>query len=375
MITWIAIALGVAGAQAPADGARPVACDRFDVIVLGSEPEAVAAAIAAAETGARTLLATPDQRLGGLFTLGAMNVLDVRTSPVNFQEGLFRRWWRRVGGANAFDPDRAERTFAQMLHEAGVEVRTGVHDLRIEVADGGVRGAVWSTGHARADQVVDGDQDLRFAVEAGASADVGFERYGAALRMADTLMFRIDGLDWSALQAAARERGRAWATVDDAVAWGHFGGVPASYASQQNGIRLRGLNLGRDDAGGVWVNALLIHGVDWTNEQNRADARARAEVEAHDMVAWLRTRLPGFAGARVGAVAERLYVRETRHLHAVCVLDADHLLDNRTGPLDVAVGGYPLDLQALTPHDAGYVFGTPDVYGVPLCATVPADGP
>ena len=93
------------------------------------------------------------------------------------------------------------------------------------------------------------------------------------------------------------------------------------------------------------------------------------------MVAWLAYRLPGFETARLGAVAERLYVRETRHLHARCVLDADHLLDNVSGPLDVAVGGYPLDVQSLTVHDDGFVFGTPELYGVPLCVAVPRDGP
>jgi hypothetical protein len=57
------------------------------------------------------------------------------------------------------------------------------------------------------------------------------------------------------------------------------------------------------------------------------------------------------------------------------VLDADHLLDHLTGPFDVALGGYPLDVQSLTPDDDGFVFGTPEAYGVPLCVTVPRHGP
>ena len=92
-------------------------------------------------------------------------------------------------------------------------------------------------------------------------------------------------------------------------------------------------------------------------------------------MAWLATRLPGFEHARLGAVAERLYLRETRHLEAECVLDADHLLDNVTGPGDVAVGGYPLDLQPLGRDQRGVVFAAPEIYGVPLCVSVPRDGP
>ena len=361
----------LAGPGPEAEADRP----SYDVVVLGSEPEAIAAAVAAAESGAATLLATPDARLGGLFTLGAMNVLDVRTTPVSTHEGIFRRWWDRVGGGRSFDPERAESVFAELLAEAGVEVRLGVRDLRIASEEGAVAGVVWEGGGARARQAIDGDQDLAFAVAAGARADVGFERFGVSLRMADTLVFRIDGIDWGALRSAANRLGRSWATVDDRVAWGHFGGVPASYPAERAGMRLRGLNLGRDDHGRVWANALLIHDVDWTDEGDRARARREAATEAERAVDWLRTRLPGFESARLGGVAERLYLRETRHLHAVCVLDADHLLDGRTGAFDVAMGGYPLDLQALTPHDSGYVFGTPPVYGIPLCVAVPEHGP
>jgi len=367
LLALAAVAAAQPGAQ---DGRRA-----FDVVVLGSEPEAIAAAVASAESGARTALLSPDARLGGLFVLGALNVLDVRTSPVPYQRGLFERWWERVGARGAFDPDEAERAFGALLAEAGVSVVLNARDLRIVASEGAVTGVAWSGGALAARQVVDGDADLRHAVEAGARASFGWEALGADVRMADTLVFRIDGVDWPALRAAAAARGSGWARVDDAVAWGPFGGVPAAYPSRDPAVRLRGLNLGRDGRGGVWVNALLIHGVDPFDPASRADARARAAGEAERMVAWLAERLPGFASARLGAVAERLYVRETRHLDAQCVLDADHLLDNVTGSLDVAVGGYPLDVQSLTRDDDGFVFGTPELYGVPLCVAVPRDGP
>lgn len=346
-----------------------------DVAVLGSEPEAIAAAIGAAETGARVRLLSPDERIGGLFTLGALNVLDLRTRPFSYQRGLFERWWNRVGGRPAFDPERAERVFAEMLHEAGVETTLGVQRLEIVRADAGLTEVRWSDGSLRARQIVDGDADLRFVRAAGAQSSFGWRGFGVDARMADTLVFRIDGIDWTALRTAAAERGRSWATVDGSVAWGSFGGLPAAYRPTDRSMRLRGLNLGRDDRGHVWVNALLIHGIDPFDPGDRADARRRAEVEAERVVAYLAADMPGFANARLGAVAERLYVRETVHLDAACVLDADHLLDNTTGPFDVAIGGYPLDLQSLTLNDDGFVFGAPDLYGVPLCVTVPATGP
>ncbi|MDZ7707580.1 MAG: FAD-dependent oxidoreductase [Trueperaceae bacterium] len=387
------VALASLACVAAAQAVQPLATEgrrSFDVVVLGSEPEAISAAIAAAESGARTALLSQDARLGGLFVLGALNVLDMRTSPEPYQRGIFERWWQRVGGRGAFDPAEAERVFGEMLAEAGVSVVLNAGDLRIVTTEAAatdttatdttataaiVVGVSWDGGSLTARQVVDGDADLRYAVAAGARASFGWASFGIDARMADTLVFRIDGVDWSTLRAAARARGSGWARVDDGVAWGPFGGVPADYPSRDPTIRLRGLNLGRDAGSGVWVNALLIHGVDPFDADAREAARARAADEAERMVAWLADRLPGFADARLGAVAARLYVRETRHLQARCVLDADHLLDNVTGPLDVAVGGYPLDVQSLTPDDTGFVFGTPELYGVPLCVAVPEHGP
>lgn len=368
-----AFALLLLGAGAPVRAAPALEATRWDVLVVGSEPEGVAAAVAAAEAGAEVALVTPDARIGGLFVLGRLNVLDIRSDPP-LQGGLFDRWWERVGGGNAFDVARAEAAFEEMLREAGVRVAlvTGVPTpLRRGARVAGVR--LDDGREVRAAQVVDATADADLAHAAGARFDFGWRGLGLDARMADTLVFRVEGVDWEALRRAARQRGRGWATVDARVAWGPFGGVPAAYPAQAPGVRLRGLNLGRQDDGSVLVNALLVYGVDPFDPASRAEGRRRAEAEARRVVPWLRERLPGFAAARFGGVAERLYVRETRHLRAQCVLDADHVLDHETGPFDVAAGGYPLDVQTLTPHDDGYVFGTPEVYGIPLCVSVPRE--
>ncbi len=346
----------------------------YHVVVVGSEPEAITAAVAAAESGAHTLLISQDARLGGLFVLGAMNVLDLRRTPVDYQRGLFERWWRQVGRGNAFDVARAERAFAELLDAAGVHVRLGAPAIAPLMRDGLVVGVV-PAGEApiTALQVIDGTADADLAAAAGAHSSYGFTSLGQDARMADTLVFRIDGIDWEALRRAARARGRSYAYVDDRVAYGHFGRHPAAFEASTPGIRLRGLNLGRQDDGSVLVNALLIYGVDPFDAASRADGWARAAAEVPAVVAWLAQALPGFEQARPGGVAEQLYVRQTRHLVARCVLTVDHVLDGHVTEFAVAAGGYPLDVQTLLPSDDGFVFGTPEIYGARLCMSIPVD--
>lgn len=352
----------------------PLGPDRtgtWDVIVVGSEPEGISAAVAAAESGARTLLITEDARVGGLFVLGEMNSLDLRTQPFNYHQGLFERWWEGVGRRHSFDVTRAETTFLELLHEARVNVRLKSAPLAPLMEAGKVVGVREGAVEHRGRQVIDATAEMHFAAAAGATYTVGWESLGLNERMVDTLVFSIEGVDWSALRRGIRERGPGYAAEDDWVAWGHFGGYPAAYQAIEEGIRLRGLNLGRQEDGTLLVNALLIYGIDPFDPTSIEDGIARAAREAPRIVEYLAQDLPGFEHARLAGVAPQLYVRESRHLTAECVLTGDDVLDNRVGPLDIAAGGYPLDVQTLTPTDDGYVFGFPEIFGIPLCVTVP----
>lgn len=341
----------------------------YDVLVVGSEPEGVMAAVAAAEEGARTLLVTEDSRVGGLFVLGGLNTLDLRTNPL-VQRGLFERWWRRVGRGSAFDVARAEAAFNDMLSVAGVEVRLGVTGLEPLIRKAHVVGAQTAGETFYARQVIDATAEGDFAAAAGVPYTLGFASLGLDARMADTLVFRLRGVDWHELALASRERGAAYAQINAHAAWGHFGGYPADYRAQETGLRLRGLNLGRQDDGSVLVNALLIYGLEPPSAASLSAGVARAKRELPRIVEYLRA-LPGLERATLDGAAEQLYLRETRHFETRCTLSVDDTLGNVVRPDDVAAGNYPLDVQTLTPGDDGYVYGVPELYGARLCVALP----
>lgn len=369
LCVWVAAAVVSWGP----DTAHQHVGETWDVIVVGSEPEGIAAAVAAAESGASTLLITRDPRLGGLFVMGEMNVLDLRTTPFNYHQGVFQRWWDGVGRGHSFDVLKAEEHFTRMLVDAGATVIVGAASPEPVVADGKVTGVRVADHTFHALQIVDGTADMDFAAAAGAPHTIGWESLGLNERMVDTLVFRIEGVNWQTLRQTVRARGNNYAWADEWVAWGHFGGYPAAYKAEEAGVRLRGLNLGRQEDGTVLVNALLIYGVDPFDPDSVRAGYERAAREAPRVVEYLSHEIPGFQNARLAGVASELYVRESRHLEAECTLTADHVMDNRVGALDIAAGGYPLDVQTLTPVDNGFVFGVPDMFGVPLCVTVPTE--
>jgi hypothetical protein len=369
----LVVLLTTAGAAWPPALAQPAAVvTHVDVLVFGSEPEGVAAAVTSAEAGLSTLLVTPHDRLGGLFVLGELNMLDLRTQPFNYQRGIFERWWRRVGHEEAFDVRRAEHAFEAMLEEAGVEVWRSVGALEPLLAGGAVVGVrlLDSGWEVRARQVIDASADADLAAAAGAPFDFGFERFGVQQRMADTLVLNVAGVNWPQLTREVRAKGRTYANVKNTVAWGHFGGMPAAYAPAVPGVRLRGLNLGLQDDGTVLINALLLYDLDPLDPLSRAAGRQLGLAEGEHMVAYLREHVPGFSNAHLAGAAADLYVRESRHLLAQCVLTARDVFASVVTPFDVAAGGYPLDAQTYTAFDSGFVWGTPDIYGGRLCMMV-----
>lgn len=361
----------------------------YDVIVIGSEPEGVAAAVAAAQEGSSVLLMTEYSRIGGLFVTGMMNSLDLPVQPL-LQRGLFEDWWNRVGRGFSFDVRRAEAAFGAMLREAGVDVRLAEQNIRpitlmtetglthvVAVASDTPNpdGPAWTNPttatELRARHYIDATADADITAAVGVPYTMGFESLGLDARMVDTLVFQIDGVDWQELRRGVQRRGRDYAEANAQAAWGHFGRYPQNYEPLEHGVRLRGLNLGLQEDGTVLVNALLIYNIDPFDPESIRLGFERAEREAPRIIDYLKLDVPGFANASYGGVAETLYIRETRHMETQCQLTGDDVLANRVTEWDIAAGSYPLDVQTLTPQDNGFVFGVPDVYGAQLCVTVP----
>ncbi|MBC7325884.1 MAG: FAD-dependent oxidoreductase, partial [Moorella sp. (in: Bacteria)] len=222
-----------------------------------------------------------------------------------------------------------------------------------------------------AGRVIDATQDADIAAAAGVPYTLGAEDMGEPeRRQAVTLVFHLGGIDWEALRQAVKGGQIKDTKISDRAAWG-FADIGVAYQPSTPRLRLRGLNIGRQDDGTILINALQIFGVDGLNEAAKKEAMELARQELPAITAFLRERIPGFAGARLLGTAPELYVRETRHIQALYQLDLNDVLFNRYFPDAIALGSYPVDVQATSPQDTGYVYGRPEVYSIPFRSLVP----
>jgi thioredoxin reductase len=109
------ITAGYCMSRQPAPGPIINGLPGYDVIVVGGDPEGIAAALSASRNGLKTLLVDERDALGGLFTLGMLNFLDMSYGPEGdiLTGGIFTEFYRALG--NAFDVEQAKSWFLEKV--------------------------------------------------------------------------------------------------------------------------------------------------------------------------------------------------------------------------------------------------------------------
>ncbi len=366
-------------------GAVPLP-EAYDLIVVGGEPEGIAAAVSGARNGLKTLLIEAGDCLGGLFTLGGLNFLDMSYGPEKelLTQGIFGEFYETLG--NAFDLEEAAAYFLDLVQkEANLDLRLKT-ELRAPLLQGhdliGIK--VREMGQEKdyyAARLIDATPDADLAAAAGVPYTVGAEDYGEPEKtMGVTLVFRVKGVNWfkvfiynnwmRLLSKLKSGWGDPYAGANWKVAWG-YGEKALKYRARDPLIHFRGPNLARQKGGTVLVNALLLFGVDSLDPLARKEAIARGREEIPHILEFMRQEFPGFKHVEFVETAERLYVRETRHIMGEYRLTITDVLENRDHGDRIAHGSYPVDIQPGGPNDLGNVIGKPAIYSIPFRCLVP----
>ncbi len=360
----------------------------YDVIVVGSDPEGIAAALSAARNGMKTLLLSKDSTPGGLYTLGALNFIDVPETRDGtlLVGGIYEEFVNAVGGSG-FDIVNAATVFNDMLTaEDNLTVRYGAKFQEPVMNGNTITGVtVLEEGDMlvtyNAPYIIDATQDGDVAAAAGAPYTYAGEDIGERDReMGVTLVFRVSGVNWDSMcRYLTIKRGigeifnkSTSMGVSGNTAWG-FSDEGYAYEPSDEAMRLRGFNMAKQDNGDVLVNALLIFDVDPLDEASREEGIARAKAELENIIPYLQDEFWGFGDCELAGTAEDLYVRESRHITCEYNLTIDDVLENRDQDDRIAVTSYPVDVQPTKTQTYGTVVGYPDQYAVGYKSLVPQD--
>lgn len=325
----------------------------YDVVVAGGGPAGFAAAVAAARSGAKTLLIEKFASLGGTVTASLMakvNGYRNQVEPNNLQtsrgiaEEVMLKLYMEGGvgerylsenrvyyhdpapGKMAFgyviDPEKFKYVTLEMAVEAGVELLFHTFLADVIVEDSTVRGVLIENKSGRqavfAHTVIDATGDGDVGYHAGAEYFFGEDGH----RMSDTLLYRVAGV------TGKSERGCQMA--DSVLLWGPQPGD-------------------RDYDGKSEMEQYLQHPTEkFDREYNALDAHAltRAEVETRLNVyrhfKAQKDKEPSFANAYVVQTPDMIGIRQTRFIKGKYTLTGEDVIEGRAFDDTVAMASKPV---------------------------------
>jgi hypothetical protein len=370
--------------------------ESYDLIVVGTDPEGVIAAVSAARNGLKTLLVDGRDReiLGGLMTLGWLNSLDhnydreknslIPGTVELLNKGLFLEWYKQVEG-DSFDVKTAANAFYRMVkNEPNIDLllKTKSIEPRLENGTGGNRTitgvtltlADGSKQEVSAKAVIDATQDADLAAAAGVPYTLGREDLGDKnSRMAVTLVFSLKNVTqevWDQVKKRLTDDKDPNTGANERSAWG-YGEMQKYPPNNKERVRMRGLNIGRQNDETILINSLQIFGIDGTDPKSREEAFEIAKKELPYVIDYMKQLYPEFANLEFNGTAPELYVRETRHMIGEYRLTMIDVLENRDQWDRIAFGSYPVDIQRISPQDNGAVVSHPIKYAIPFRSIVP----
>ena len=383
----------------PPTGGSPVVMPpqqrEYEIIVVGAEPEGVAAAVAGARMGAKTLLVERREAVGGLWTLAQLNTLDIRLAQntrtgkvVLAQRGIVKEILDRLkinymGWHRWFDVEKMQGILDDIVR--GEANLTLLLNTEATAALDDEHSAVWGVTLQQGEQeartvtakiFIDGTGDADLVAMLGEKGRDYFlgrsDLFEDEKMMAATFMLHIGGT--SGLKGYYRRV---------------TGGINDALFADKDRLKIGvGFNMGWQRDGTILINSLKVYGVNGLDENSVREGLALGEKYAPLVVDYLNGKLTGkavagFKNAYLAGTPDYLYIRETRHVEGLAKLTFTDIAERSFPPDTIAIGTYPVDLQPYVKDvshysaailDAGYPrknLHKSNLYGIPFGSLVP----
>ena len=357
-----------------------------EVLVLGGGPAGIAAATAAARSGAKTMLLERYGFLGGMGTAAMVTNFCGLHACINgtvqqivhgVADDILHRLAKLDGlrephvvtnaeglktGAQAYDNAAYKVATDDLLVSAGVDVRFHTFAVDAITDNGKIEAVLIETKSGRAaissDMFIDCSGDADLATWAG----VPYEKGGSDGFMAyPTMMFRIADVESDVAMAEGAPQLKA--LIAEANASGKYklprkAGIirPQTHDSEW---RANLTQISRDGA--------PVDGSDW---DDIGYAEIEGRKQAIEYFRFLKEMVPGFANAYMLELAPQIGIRETRRIVGSYQLTGEDVLDCRDFDDSIGCSGWPLETHVLGDVEWKFLAGR-GYHQIPFSTTLP----
>lgn len=293
---------------------------RYDVIVVGSGPAGLSAALYADRNGARTLLIEKSGFVGGMSTDGMLNIFCGRASGELFREIADKLEIQR-GTRRIYDTEELKQFYYEKLSHSGVKLLLHSVFSDAHSQDGKIQSieVVTSSGKRRleADYFIDASGDGVLAAAAGAEYGTGREADGKMQPC--TLLMRLGGVDDSrAIYPTFGTHKEYQELIQRAVEAGEIP-RPAGHL----------IIIQEKNPGMAQCNMTNCISVDGSDAEQRTHAEMLCRSQVQPLLHFLNKHVPGYEKAYILQTGYYAGVRETRHFKGDYIMDENDILENR----------------------------------------------
>jgi hypothetical protein len=350
-----------------------------DVMVAGGGPAGVAAALAAARSGASVLLVEQRGYLGGMATVAGVPAFcpytDQRKAIIrgigleileDMKAGMEEEFRRNHADQLDWVPIDAEvlkRLLDEKTSAAGVQVLYHTFVGHVLQEDGLIETAVIhnksGTSAVKAGIYIDATSDADLVWHAGGAFAQGGEE---GELQPGTMCFSMGNLD----------RTKFFATVEE-----HGSDLKHAIKKAKEEGKLK---VAREWAGISWLNEHAagfnfghIFGIDGSKAEDLTRGAVQGRALVHHIAGWLRAEVPGFEQAFLTQTGEQVGIRETRRIVGDYVLTADDFMECRSFPDDIARNAYFIDIHMARPDTGMTMVHLPpgESHGIPYRSLLP----
>ena len=346
----------------------------YDVIVAGSGPSGMAAAIAAGRLGMHVLVVEALGNVGGISTSGMMSHWTGRCQSRLYEEFKVRQAARSPFGKGEsviqIDPELLKIVYLEMLQEVHADLLLYTFAAGVIKEGSHVRGIIVENKSGRSvflgKVIIDATGDGDIAAMAGAEYFLGRETDG--LMQPASIMFKVGGVDYSRAvfpgsfeTEVETEKGELQHLALEKLPppAGHV----LLYKSTLPGV--------------VTLNMTNCTGIDGTKAEDltRAEQVCRSQMEP--IVRFLREYAPGYEHCYILSAASLIGIRETRHFKGLYTITEEDILTARQFEDAVVLDAwFNFDVHNLTGASLDVTgvqknFSQPKGYTIPYGCMVP----
>lgn len=351
-----------------------------EVIVAGGGPAGVCAAIAAAETGAVTMLIEEAGCLGGVWTSGALAwILDAegksrKSILTRIVKTLRQRDELEFAGAGtpAFQVEAMKVLLDELSLAAGVKIRCYTRVVGVKCSsEGAISHLITESDSGReawgGRVFIDCTGDGTLGALAGNAFELGEPSTHRTQPM--SLLALLTGLDPEQVRPYLAEQG-AWHEVA-----ARFSSLlsEGTYRPSYRGVAL--FHLGK---GLFMLMANHQYGCSSLDAGDLTKATIAARGEIYRQIQILRTRGPVWRNVQLVATGARIGAREGRRLNGLYRVTLRDVLTGKTHPDGICPVRFGIDVHALSQDGDCKLEATPPVagcYEIPLRALIARDLP